>query len=193
MPSSHSSHDRTMDAARLQRFRAYLGLLVRLQFSPRWQGKLDESDLVQQTLLRAVEGLGGFRGRTDAEMAAWLRQILARQMANTARDLGRWKRDLSRQRSLEATLDQSASDLEAYLAASCTSPSQNAQRNEQVFRLADALAILPEAQREALLLHHFQQQTLQQVAEQLGRSPTAVAGLIKRALRSLRSQLEEIN
>ena len=130
-------------AARLETFRAYLSLLARLQLDTRLKGKLEASDLVQQTLLQAIGGLGGFRGRTDAEMAAWLRQILARQIANATRDLGRQKRDQARQRSLEAALDQSACRLEAFLAADELSPSQQAQRNEQVLRLADALAALP--------------------------------------------------
>jgi RNA polymerase sigma-70 factor, ECF subfamily len=185
-------NDQSTDAAtRLETFRAYLSLLARLQLGTRLQRKLDASDLVQQTLLQALAGLEGFRGRTDAEMAAWLRQILARQMANATRDLGRQKRDLSRQCSLEAALDQSACRLEAFLASDESSPSQKAQRNEQVLRLADALAVLPEAQGEAVVLHHFRQWTLEQIGQHLGRSPVAVAGLIKRALRALRLRLEE--
>jgi RNA polymerase sigma-70 factor (ECF subfamily) len=185
-------NDQTTDAAtRLEAFRAYLSLLARLQLGTRLQGKLDASDLVQQTLLQALAGLRGFRGRTDAETAAWLRQILARQMANATRDLGRQRRDLSRQRSLEAALDKSASRLEAFLASDESTPSQKAERNEQVLRLADALAALPKAQGEAVVLHHFEQWTLEEVGRHLDRSPVAVAGLIKRALRSLRLRLDE--
>ena len=186
-------NDQTTDAAaeRLETYRAYLSLLARLQMGSRLQAKLDASDLVQQTLLQALAGLEGFRGRTGAEMAAWLRQILARQMANAARNLGRRKRDLSRQRSLEAALDDSASRLEAFLADDESSPSQKLERSEQAVRLAEALAALPEAQREAVVLHHFDEWTLEQVGRHLDRSPVAVAGLIKRALRSLRLRLQE--
>ena len=184
--------EETTDAAtRLEAFRAYLSLLARVQIGPRLKTKLDASDLVQQTLLHALGGLDGFRGRTDAEMAAWLRRILARQMANAGRDLGRQKRNLSRQRSLEAALDDSASQLQALLASDESSPSQHAQRNEQVLQLADALAALPEAQGEAVVLHHFEQWTLETIGAHLGRSPVAVAGLIKRGLRSLRLRLQE--
>src|SRR5438132_9848930 len=89
----------------LERFRAYLRLLARMQMDPRLQGKLDPSDLVQQTLLQALQALDRFRGRSDAELATWLRQILAHNLANAARDLGRAKRNLARECSLEAALE----------------------------------------------------------------------------------------
>jgi RNA polymerase sigma-70 factor (ECF subfamily) len=175
----------------LERFRAYLHLLARMQLGPRLQGKLDPSDLVQQTLLQALEALDQFRGRSEAKLAAWLRQILARNLANAARDLGRAKRDVARELSLEAALEQSSARLEAWLAAEQPSPSQQAQRKEQVLRLAEALASLPKAQQEALTLHYLQGWSLGDIGRHLGRSPAAVAGLIKRGLKQLRLLLHE--
>src|SRR6266436_4747442 len=88
----------------LETYRDYLRLLARLQLDPRLQGKLDPSDVVQQTLVQALQGLHQFRGRREAEMAAWLRQILARHLANSGRDQGRARRDVGRERSLQAAL-----------------------------------------------------------------------------------------
>ncbi len=174
----------------LERFRGYLTMLARLQVGSRLQGKLGASDVVQQTLVQAVAGMKDFRGRSDAETAAWLRQILARQLANVARDLGRQKRDIARERSLEAALDKSACRLEQFLATHDSSPSQRAQRNEQLWALADALSDLPEAQREAVVLHHLEGWRLEQIAQHLERSPAAVGGLLKRGLRTLRQRLQ---
>jgi RNA polymerase sigma-70 factor (ECF subfamily) len=175
----------------LERFRAYLRLLARLHLDPRLQGKLDPSDVVQQTLLQAHQALEQFRGTRDAERAAWLRQILARNLAMAVRDFARAKRDLARERSLEAALAESSSRLGAWLAAEQSSPSEKAERNEQALRLAEALEQLPEAQREALVLQHWQGWSLAQIGEHLGRSPEAVAGLLKRGLKQLRCLLQE--
>ena len=175
----------------LERFRAYLRLLARMQMDPRLKGKLDPSDLVQQTLLQALRALDRFQERSDAELAASLRQILAHNLANAVRDLGRAKRDVARERSLEAALEQSSARLEAWLVAEQSSPSEQAQRKEQVLRLAEALGSLPEAQREALTRRYLQNWSLDDIGHHLGRSSAAVAGLIKRGLKQLRLLLHE--
>jgi RNA polymerase sigma-70 factor (ECF subfamily) len=175
----------------LERFREYLLLLARLQLDPRWQAKLDPSDLVQQTLLQAHQAWDQFRGHTAAERAAWLRQILARVLSNAVRDLTRAKRDLGRERSLEAALEQSSARLEAWLAAAESSPSESVERHEQLLRLAEALAQLPQDQREAVTLHHLQGRSLAELAQHLNRSESAVAGLLHRGFKKLREVLHE--
>jgi RNA polymerase sigma-70 factor (ECF subfamily) len=136
----------------------------------------------------ALRVIDQFRGTTDAELAAWLRQILARVLAGTARVFARDKRDAGREQSLAAVEDSSAR-LEAWLAADGSSPSQRAERNEDLVRLAAAVDRLPDAQREALTLFRLQGLGLVEVAAQMGRTPAAVAGLIKRAVHQLRRDL----
>jgi RNA polymerase sigma-70 factor (ECF subfamily) len=177
--------------ASLEGFREYLRLLARVHLDRRLQSKLDPSDVVQQTLLEAYQSLGQFRGQGPAQKAAWLRQILARNLANAVRDLGRNKRDVQRERSLEAALENSSLRLEAWLAAEQSSPSQQAARREDVVRLAEALAQLPEPQREAILLRHIQDCPLADIAQQLNRSKAAVAGLLHRGLEQLRLLLQD--
>ncbi len=175
----------------LESFRAYLRLLARLHLAPSLRRKLDPSDVVQQTLLQAYQALDQFRGRSEAECAAWLRQILARNLARAVRDFGRARRDLAREQSLQAALDASSARLEAWLAADQSSPSGRAEQAEQAVRLAEALEQLPEAQREALVLQHWQGLSLAEIGTHLGRSPEAVAGLIKRGLKQLRHLMRE--
>src|SRR5262245_20944881 len=176
----------------LDRFRSYLLLLAGVQLDPGLRGKLDASDVVQQTLLEAHRDLAQFRGRGAGEQAAWLRQILARNLANAARDLGRAKRDVHRERSLEGALDESASRLGAWLAAEQSSPSQWAEQHERALLLAEALAALPEKQREAVVLRHFQDCSLEEIGRQLGCTTAAVTGLLHRGLKNLRKLLQEL-
>ncbi len=172
-----------------ERFRGYLRVLARMQLDDRLRSKLDPSDIVQQTLLQAHRGLGEFRGRSDAEMAAWLRQILARNLSHAVRDFGRDKRNVARERSLRAAVDASSARLEAWLVADQSSPSHQAMRNEQLFVLCEALEQLPPAQREAVQLHYWQGCTLAEIAQRLDRTPAAAAGLLKRGMRKLRELL----
>ncbi len=174
----------------LERYRNYLRLLARQEIGPRLAGKLDPSDLVQETLIRAHQALGSFEFKGEAELAAWLRKILANQLANAARDLGRMRRDAGRELSLVAAFERSSARLEAILAADQPSPSEWADRNEQILRLATALGTLPEAQREAVTLHYLTGLSLADVGARLGRSPAAVSGLIHRGLRALRQTLD---
>ena len=182
--------DRFPEGADLGRYRNYLRLLARVQLGARPGGKLDASDLVQQTLLEAYQKRAQFRGTVESERAAWLRTILARNVTDALRAAGRLKRDVCRERSLEQALAASSVRIGAWLAAEGPTPSEQAQRHEQAIRLADALSRLPGDQREALVLHYWQGCTLAEVGTHLERTVSAVAGLLKRGLKNLREQLE---
>jgi RNA polymerase sigma-70 factor (ECF subfamily) len=174
-----------------ERFRSYLRLLAELHLGRGVQANLDPSDIVQQTLLEAHRDRDQFRGRTGAEMAAWLRRLLACNLADAARAMGRAKRDVGRARSLEAELDASSTRLEAWLAADQSSPSERAERNEALLRLVNAVDRLPEANRQAVVMRHCQGLSLSEISARLGRSPAAVAGLLKRGLAELRTLLPD--
>ena len=172
-------------------FRAYLTLLSRAHVDPRLRHRVDLSGVVQQTLLEAHRAWEQFRALGEAQRAAWLRRVLANNLTDEVRKLSTGARDVRRERSLEAALDHSSARLADWLAAEQSSPSQRAERHEQGLRLAAALEALPEAQREALELQHWHGWSLAQIAEHLGRTPPAVAGLLHRGLQQLRKHLEE--
>ncbi len=133
----------------LEKYRPYLVLLARMNLGQALQGKLDASDVVQQTLLEAHRKREQFRGQDEAELAAWLRQMLVFAIADARREFQTAKRDLARERSLARDLEGSSGQLEA-LAAQQSSPSQRAVRHENMLRLAAALLQLPEDQRQAV-------------------------------------------
>ncbi len=179
-------HDSGQD---LERFREYLSLLARLHLDARLRGKVDLSGVVQQTLLEAHQARDRFRPMTEARKVAWLRRTLAHNLTDEVRKLGTAMRDVGREFSLEAALEDSSARLEAYLASNQSSPSDQAERNEQLLRLAEALARLPEDQRRAIELHHLSGWPVAEVAREMGRSDGAVGALLIRGLKRLRKLL----
>jgi RNA polymerase sigma-70 factor (ECF subfamily) len=172
----------------VEAYRDYLHLLARLQFDPRLRGKLDPSDVVQQTLVKAHQGREQFRGTSAGEQAAWLRRILANTLIDAAR---KYQRELALEQGFDRGLDESSARLEAWLAAEQSSPSEVAVRQEQLLRLAAALARLPQDQRTAVELHHLRDASVAEIAAHLGRTEAAVAGLLRRGLQKLRELLHE--
>src|SRR5437762_12670131 len=124
----------------LERYRGYLLLLAEMKSNRQPQHKLDASDIVQQTLLKAHEARAEFRGSNSAQLGAWLRQILAHTFTDAQRELYRGKRNAA----LEQSLDRSSCQLERLLTADQASPSSVAAWGEQLLVLPDALAVLPE-------------------------------------------------
>jgi RNA polymerase sigma-70 factor, ECF subfamily len=178
------------DGPPLESYRDYLRLLARLHLDRRLWGKLDPSDVVQVTLLEAYQARDRFAGTEPGQLAAWLRRILLRNLANAVRDLGRLKRDAAREVPLDV-LGESSARLDAWLAAEQESPGAALARQEEADRLARALLRLPEPQREAVTLRQLQGLSLAEVARRLGRTPAAVAGLLHRGLKQLRALLGE--
>jgi RNA polymerase sigma-70 factor (ECF subfamily) len=172
----------------LDRYGEYLRLLARLQLDGRLKAKLDASDVVQQTLLKAHEHRDQFRGQCEAELVGWLRSILANTLAAAARTFSAEARDLERERSL---VTDSSTRIEGWLAAEQSSPSERVIRYEELRRLAAALAKLPADQREVVELHHLKGRPVAEVAATLRRTKPAVMGLLFRGLKRLRELLAE--
>jgi RNA polymerase sigma-70 factor (ECF subfamily) len=155
-----------------------------------YQAKIDASDMVQQVMMQAVQGFDGFRGSTEAELLAWLRKILAHHLCHLDRDLHRDKRDIRREQSMEQKLHASSMRLEGLLAGDAATPSQHAAIGENIIRLSQAIECLPDAQADAVRLHYLEGMKLSEVAEALGKSTGAVAGLLHRGIKTLRKMLE---
>ena len=173
-------------------YRPYLALLARMQLSTRLQVKADSEDLVQETFLKAHRDFAQFRGTSEKEWLAWLRQILAGNLAQLVRRYhGAKRRDLKLERALEEALEQSSSALDRGLVTPDSSPSKQALRREQSVLLADGLQRLPADYREVIILSHLQGLSFPEVARQMGRTLDSVKNLWARALARLRRFLGE--
>jgi RNA polymerase sigma-70 factor (ECF subfamily) len=178
----------------LEPYRNYLALLARTQIDLCVQGRVDASDLVQETFLDACRDFGHFRGMSEGEWVAWLRKILTYNLARVVqRQVSAQKRSAQREVSLEqhlAAMDGSSARIETALVGNCSSPSSQAQRSERAAGLAEQLARLPSDYREVLVLRNLEGLPFCEVASRMGRSPGAVRILWVRALDQLRHVLQ---
>ncbi len=176
----------------LDLYRNYLRLLAGIEIGQRLQGKLDASDLVQETFLEAHRNFARFQGTSEAQFVCWLRQILAAKVANLLRHyLGTQGRDVRLEEELSVGLDNSSRMLDEKLAASVSSPSQQAVRREQAVLLADALERLPQDYREVIVLRHLEGLPFPEVARRMERTLDSVQKLWLRALARLRQAFGE--
>jgi RNA polymerase sigma-70 factor (ECF subfamily) len=175
----------------LELYRHYLALLAQLQIGRLLQGKVDDTDLVQETFLKAYENFGRFQGTTEAELIGWLRQILASRLVDLLRRCGAKRRDVRLERDLAAELEQSSRILDQGLMAQHSSPSEQAARREQSVLLANALGQLPNDYRQVIILHHLEDLNFPEVARRMGRTLNSVKNLWIRALARLRTLLGE--
>jgi len=178
-------------APELEQYRDYLKLLADLQLNPRLRVKEGGSDIVQQTMLDAHRDLANFRGKTDLELRAWLKMILTRNLLTVARRYGTHKRAAGREVSLQDRLEKSSILFHRQLVADQTSPSMKLIKQERSEQLAGALLRLLDDERSAVVLKHFHEWSVAEIAQHLGRTQEAVAGLLRRGLKKLREHLRE--
>ena len=119
----------------LERHRSYLMLLARARIMPVNGRKVDASDIVQQTLMDAFAKREQFRGSSEAELTAWLREILKHNLLDVLRREQCEKRDIRREQLLGATIDESMTRADGWLAAVQSSPSQRVSKQEDLLRL----------------------------------------------------------
>ena len=172
----------------LDRFRGYLHLLARLSLRDRATGPLDPSDVVQQTMLEAHRNRGRLPGRRPTPAGppgcgrSW---PTPSPTPSAARH--RAKRDAARERSLEASLAESSVRLGNWLAAERRVAER--RRPTPTSRRCGWRRPWPSCRTPSGRRWCCNTGTggrWPQIGEQLGRSPAAVAGLLKRGLKRLR-------
>lgn len=179
----------------LQRFRPFLKALAERELQASLRQKVDASDIVQQTMLQAVESEHQWRGHGDAAKAGWLKAILLNVTHGVSRRFRRQGRNVDRERSLDrhsggrGSNEDSSGVIAQDLDGGHTSPSLALQSHEERERILGAIEKLSPEQKQVLLLRYWEDHSLAEIAERLGKSPDAVAGLLYRAMKVMRSEL----
>jgi len=174
----------------LELYRNYLRLVARSLIGVALRVKLEPSDLVQETFLKAHRDFSDFAGQSEVELLAWLRRILARSLADQVKHHRRKGRDHRREESLDLLLEQSSLTVQNALANHGSSPSERVSRREQAVLLADAVSNLPADYREVFILRTLEHVPFDQIAVQMSRSVGAVRMLWARALERLDRLME---
>ena len=186
--------DPTQLGALLELYRNYLAILATSQFHRKLYRRLNPSDLVQETMLAAHRDFEQFRGQSEREFLAWLRQILINSL-HRAIDvhIKAKKRDLRCEISIEhikQALDNSVVDFAHVLADPGHSPSATARQRERVVVLANQLATLKPDYRQVIVLRNLQGLSFDEIAERMERRPGTVRMLWLRAMDKLKSAYE---
>ncbi len=175
----------------LEEFRAHLETLTFIQMDPRLRSEFSMSDIIQNTLLEAWRDLERIETLDADGRKRWLRRMLVHNLIEQIQRLRAKKRDFRLKQSLDAAVEESSCRLKNWLAAEDTSPGERLVRQEEGLRLLEALSKIDPRQREALILQKYHDWTLAQIAEHLGCTTGAVAGLHARGVKALRERLPE--
>lgn len=179
----------------LMKYRDRLLKIVTLRLGSQLQGRVDASDIVQDTYVEASRTLDKYLQNPSMPVFLWLRRLAGEKLIQANRfHVDAKKRSTGREVSIDREMPQACSrSLASQLMASGTSPSGVAIKNEDKRRLEAALLRLDPIDREVLVLRHFEQLTSRESAIVLKMEYEAVKKRYTRALSKLERILAELD
>jgi RNA polymerase sigma-70 factor (ECF subfamily) len=165
---------------------------IQINIGEKLSKSIEADDILQETFVAAMRGIGKQRQNAEAAFLAWLKSIASNRIRDAARNVATKKRGGDRLR-VDAKPDpfrSRAGNLLEELNKDSRTPSRVAASTEAISAMQVALATIPEEQREAIRLHCLDGLSLEETAELLGRSTGSVRGLIQRAKEKLRNQMD---
>ncbi len=173
----------------MAKYRSFLLVLARRRFPEHLRGRLDPSDVVQETLLQAYCDRGHLRGGSEQELLGWLCTILMNNLRDAIKGHGRARRDVGRELALDHTNASSSLGLGLRLASPDRSPHTHVARTQDLLRMAQALESLEPEQRLVIELYYFDGRTQADIAVELGCHAATVSRLLRRGLTHLSAEL----
>ncbi len=172
-------------------YREYLLRIASDELGGDLRAKIGASDVVQETLLGFHGMIGQLRGNSDAELRAYLRQVLLNRIANAGRRFRQaGKRDIAQEISLD---DETADGVRRQFVDRAPTPRTSAAANEENARMRQALARLPDDYRMVIELRDIQDRPWEEVGAALGRTGDAARQLWYRAINELRVIWEQMD
>jgi len=166
----------------IQLYRPWLRSVVASRLPATLRGRMDASDLVQETLLQAYRDLDEFRGTTDGELRAWLLRLLEHQLIDAVRYHRRQRRDARREQP----------DGTSAIAADTRTASGVVQSREVHELFWKAMGELPEHYRTVILLRQQQDLTFEEIGRRMDRQADSVRMLWGRAVLALGAALRRM-
>ena len=177
------------------RHRERLRQMIRLRLDRRLQGRIDSSDVLQDTYLEVARRAREYIAQPDLPPFIWLRYLTGQTLLALHRHhLKVHMRDAGQEVSLRhrATPQANSASLAEMLLGRLTSPSRAARRAEMQLKLQETLNAMEPFDREVLALRHFEELSNGEVAQVLGLTKTAASNRYIRALRRLKETLKGI-
>lgn len=166
--------------------RDYFKHLAQRHHNQQLKAKLGVSDIVQQSMIRAVESFETFEGRSEGELRSWLKTLLINEIRQSVRNWSRQRRDVTR----ETCLPGDGMENDWLVSDPNPTPQSLSIRQEQVGQLRSAIDRLPQVDRQVIRLRGFDRLSFEEVGRQMNRSPTAAAKLWYRAIVKLQRDLQ---
>lgn len=189
---AQAAQDKAQLVELFNQHRDRLKRIVNSSLDHRVQGRLDASDVLQETFIEAYGRVHEYLAEPKVSLFVWLRFLAKQRLAMMHREhLSVQARDVRRDRPLQwdGASRRSSTMLATELAARLTTASATLSRKELSLQIQDALAKLDEKSREVLLLRHFEQLSNVETAEVLAISTTAACNRYVRALERLKALL----
>jgi RNA polymerase sigma-70 factor (ECF subfamily) len=176
-------------------YRDRLKRMVRLRLSRRLQGRLDDSDVLQEAFADVARRLPEYVAEPRLPFFLWLRHLTGLKLTEVhRRHLGTQLRDADREVSLHrgGFPEADSASLAAQLLGKLTTPSQAAIKAETRIYVQEALNSMDPLDREVLVLKHFEQLSTSEIAQVLGLSKAGAGSRYLRAIKRLREILEQV-
>jgi RNA polymerase sigma-70 factor (ECF subfamily) len=177
------------------RYRERLKRMIHLRLSRRLQGRVDDSDVLQEAHLEVARRLGEYVQQPSLPFYLWLRHLTGLKLAEVhRRHLGTQMRDADREVTLHrgGLPEADSASLAAQLLGKLTTPSQAAIKAETRIYVQEALNSMDPLDREVLALKHFEQLSTSEIAQVLGLSKAGAGSRYLRAIKRLRLTLSRM-